>query len=258
MSYWEAEPDPRLAPFVERLCFSSDDGRPADKAPRRILPDGCVDLLFSVSDIEPSAGERPCQAELVGTKTRELMLTSSGIRENLALRLRPGAAARFFRPPLSELTDTALDLDALWGARGAALRTDVGRASSPEARARLVQDALLGLLDTADAADAEVGHAVTALSRSSGTLGIRELCRRLGISERRLERLFQRRVGVPPKLLARLLRFRAASTALRDGHAQVEVALRCGYSDQSHLHRDVRRFAGVPPSRLSESSKPPA
>ena len=257
MSYWEMDPDPRLAPFVERVCFSSDDGMPASDAPRRILPDGCVDLVFSVPEGEPSAGERPCSAELVGTKTRELMLPSNGITENLALRLRPGAAARFFRAPLCELTDRALGLDELWGASAAALRRDVGRAARPVERARLVQDAMLAVLETREPADAEVAAAVDELWRSRGSIGVRELCNRVGISERRLERLFRQRVGVRPKLLARLLRFRAAWTGLRRGRAPVEVALGCGYADQSHLHRDFRLFAGVPPSQLSDLSNPP-
>lgn len=182
MSYWEADPDPRLARFVERVCFSSDDGEPASDVPRRILPDGCVDLLFSVADVEPCGGERPCDAEWVGTKTHELMLTSRGIRENLALRLRPGAAAHFFRSPLCELTDRRLDLDALWGARGAALRRQVGSAATPALRARIVQDALLAALDRRASEEAEVAFAVAELSRSRGAIGVRELCARLGIS----------------------------------------------------------------------------
>lgn len=256
MSYWETAPDRRLARFVDRVCFSSDDGQPDPDVTRRIVPDGCVDLLFSVADVEPSGGERPCSAEWVGTKTRPLLLRSGGVHENVALRLRPGAAAHLFRVPLHELTDRSLELDALWGSAGTTLRHEIGRAHTPESRARRVQDALLEALRRSDPADAEVAHAVGRLWRSGGAIRVRELCSDLGISERRLERLFRERVGVRPKLLARLLRFRRASEVLRGGAAQVEAALACGYSDQSHLHRDFRRFAGVAPGALSDSSNP--
>ncbi len=57
-------------------------------------------------------------------------------------------------------------------------------------------------------------------------------------------------MGVSPKRLARILRFRSAYVALARGGAQTEVALEAGYSDQAHLLRDFRELAGAPPSRV--------
>ena len=99
MSYWEAAPDPLLLPFVERVSFSTDEGELPLAEGRRVVPDGCVDLLFEVADVEASAGERPCRAELLGTKTRALMLTGTGSSQNVALTLLgPG--------PLSDASKT--------------------------------------------------------------------------------------------------------------------------------------------------------
>jgi len=100
VSYWEAAPDPRIAEFVERVCFSRDDG--AGPVPAvRVVPDGAVDLLFS------SARDGACTAHLFGLKTRALLVASAGRCENVALRLRPGAAERLFRVPARSLTDAA-------------------------------------------------------------------------------------------------------------------------------------------------------
>jgi AraC-like DNA-binding protein len=40
--------------------------------------------------------------------------------------------------------------------------------------------------------------------------------------------------------------------------APAEVAARHGFADQSHLHRDVVRFAGETPAELAEARRPTA
>jgi AraC-like DNA-binding protein len=82
-----------------------------------------------------------------------------------------------------------------------------------------------------------------------GALRVRHLERELEIGERRLERLFRERVGVPPKLFARIVRFRAAFGQLAQGQPQAAVALDGGYADQAHMLREFREFAGTSPSR---------
>jgi transcriptional regulator GlxA family with amidase domain len=81
-----------------------------------------------------------------------------------------------------------------------------------------------------------------------------------GVSGRQLGRRFRVAVGVGPKLLARVLRFRHAWEL---GHAGPvrwpALALACGYCDQAHLIRDFRRFAGTTPAAaVSDLSKTPA
>jgi AraC-like DNA-binding protein len=57
---------------------------------------------------------------------------------------------------------------------------------------------------------------------------------------------------VPPKTLARILRFEHALALLRrdDGARFAEIAERCGYYDQAHMNRDFRAFAGASPSEF--------
>ncbi len=76
-----------------------------------------------------------------------------------------------------------------------------------------------------------------------------------GRFRRHLERLFINKVGIGPKRLLRLRRFQAAARALgepgRGGLA--EIALETGYSDQPHLTREFREFAGITPAAYRSS-----
>ena len=78
---------------------------------------------------------------------------------------------------------------------------------------------------------------------------IAELVSTTGLSSRRFIQLFKEQVGLPPKLFARLQRFQRAlaSAHLNSKTDWAEIALDCGYYDQSHLIRDFNEFAGMSP-----------
>jgi AraC-like DNA-binding protein len=73
-----------------------------------------------------------------------------------------------------------------------------------------------------------------------------ELARDIGWSSRTLQRQCTSVYGYGPATLRRILRFRRALRLLDDGLPYGDVAADAGYSDQSHLHREVRDLAGVP------------
>jgi AraC-like DNA-binding protein len=84
--------------------------------------------------------------------------------------------------------------------------------------------------------------------REHGNVPIRELAAKAGISERQLEREFSHFVGLTPKLCSSILRFQRVFTAMERDAGWVDVALACGYYDQSHLIADFRRFSGRTPA----------
>ena len=78
---------------------------------------------------------------------------------------------------------------------------------------------------------------------------MRALAEELGWSHRRLIARFREQVGLPPKIMGRILRFDRVTQLLLDveGPRLAEVAYECGYYDQAHLNRDFRDFAGTTP-----------
>jgi len=248
--YCEAPPGPLLSPFVERLCFSSDDSPGAPPAVR-VVPDGAVDVLFSVA-----ADGGACSAEIFGLKTRALVVETPDARHNVLLRLRPGAAVRMFGVPAHELTDRVLPLRELVGPRADEWREQVAAARSLDERRARVEKALGDYCAARFAADADhalAERAAAELWRSSGTRRVAALAESLGVGSRRLERLFLAHIGVTPKRFAAILRFRAAYRALGAGAELAAAALEHGYFDQAHLNRDFRRLAGAAPRRIFPS-----
>jgi len=250
VAYFEAEPGAATRALVERISFSSDEGEPPFPT-FRVVPDGGVDVLFSAL----SGGA--CTAHVFGLKTRPLFVPNPEARDNVALRLRPGAAARLFRLPAHALADEAPELRELVGTRADALCARVRDARDARERGAAIEAAFAewsGALRAPDEDDALLHRMVLALRRTRGTVRIAALADAERVGVRRLERLFRARVGVGPKAYARIVRFHAAYRALAAGADPLDAALAHGYFDHAHLCRDFRELAGAPPRRIFPSA----
>lgn len=253
MRYHERRPVQALAPFVECFWFAEGDGRNAPV--ETIVPDGCPELIVQIGDPfrQWSAGgaERQPKAFLVGEMTRALRVQPDGRVATMGIRFRPAGLRGFLRTPLHELTDRATPIDALWGRAAARFEEAVGEARDDAARVRLAEAFLLGCLDKGASRDAAVEAAVGRILGERGQVRLAALGVAAGLSERQLERRFRTAVGVGPKALSRLVRFQDVLRRLGGGEGQplVQVALDCGYFDQSHLVNDFRQLAGVAPTR---------
>ncbi|NIQ60410.1 MAG: helix-turn-helix domain-containing protein [Gammaproteobacteria bacterium] len=102
------------------------------------------------------------------------------------------------------------------------------------------------------APDPVVTAALQEIRASRGRLRIRRLAARVSTSERHLQRRFREHVGFTPKQLAGLERFRAAVRSMhREPRRPLHgIAVRCGYYDQPHFVREIRRYSGLTPTTL--------
>ena len=74
----------------------------------------------------------------------------------------------------------------------------------------------------------------------------------MGWSHRRLIARYRDAVGLPPKLVARIVRFERLTALLTRAPAidWAGAAIACGYFDQAHLAREVRELADITPTEL--------
>lgn len=79
---------------------------------------------------------------------------------------------------------------------------------------------------------------------------VHAVAKRVGLSERRFIQVFTAQVGLTPKLFCRVLRFQHVREVVNQARALnwSQVALSCGYYDQSHLIHDFQEFSGLSPA----------
>jgi len=76
------------------------------------------------------------------------------------------------------------------------------------------------------------------------------VARELGIGLRSLQRLVLKSTGKTPAFWIGLARARRAARKLATGKALAQTAFDFGYSDQSHMSRDIKNWFGVSPGKI--------
>ncbi len=166
------------------------------------------------------------------------------------LRMSPITAYRLLGVAPADLTGTMIGLDDVWGSVAPLLREQLAETATWAQRFALTSE-FLTLRASTRTADPEVVAAWDRIVAGSGDVRVRELTELTGWSRKRLWSRFTAQVGVTPKRAAMVVRFRCAFDLLLAGRPAADVAVACGYWDQSHLHRDMSTFAGITPGTLA-------
>ncbi|MEO3855036.1 DUF6597 domain-containing transcriptional factor [Acrocarpospora sp. B8E8] len=199
----------------------------SEEAELRVLPDGCMDLLWTEGTL------------LVAGPDAEAFVTKVSAGTSFTgLRFAPGTAPAMLRVPAAELRNQRVPLADLWPAAEVRRLTD---------RVRQADSVAAGLEEIAgerlDGVDPLVREVAALLD---GGASVTATAATLGLGERRLHRLSLTAFGYGPKTLARILRLGRALELARSGRTFADVAATTGYADQAHLAREVRSLAGVP------------
>ncbi|MEM8887164.1 MAG: helix-turn-helix domain-containing protein [Bacteroidota bacterium] len=92
-----------------------------------------------------------------------------------------------------------------------------------------------------------------AIHLSHGLISIKELRDTYNLSYKKMERLFKKCVGIPPKLYARIIRFNYSLKIGTEQFNLTELAYESGFFDQNHFIKEVKRFTQKPPSEVFHS-----
>jgi AraC-like DNA-binding protein len=241
--YSEYRPDPA----INAAAVCTWHGVAGWPRPMRLLPDGCLDLVWD--------GQR---AQAIRPAARPVRRPVGDTAVVTGIRIRPGWAAVALGRPARALPDVA-DLADAWGpAPARRLEAALATAATPEQCRAILTGAVARRL--ADSAGPHPGvlAAVSLLGKSGVTAG--DAARRAALSPRQLRRLFGDHVGLPPKTLQTILRFQRFRAWLAvSGQAPIPLgraAAECGYFDHAQLCRECNRLAGATPSILQAAAPP--
>ncbi len=248
-------PAPPLRAFVERIHFGREWVDPAQPVVERVLPDGGVHLIFNLGDPPAVPGSGGSASVAAGARCEPSIIHMAGRVEHVTVTLRPGGIAALLGIPAAELVAHDVPLDELWGALAAEALERLAPTPPTRERAAAMEAVLLDRLAARAARpDAAAAEAVRMIERAGGRIRVRALAGALGISERRLEQIFHRHVGLSPKAVCRIARFRATVALLQrePDRAWSGIAYECGFYDQSHLVNEFRALAGLAPGEFRD------
>jgi AraC-like DNA-binding protein len=175
-----------------------------------------------------------------------------GFQQGVQVNFTPIGARQLFGIPMSELSGRIVSIRDVLPARHRNLAERLQEIADWDERFDVLERSLADCLAEAQERTNVVAWAVRRIEQSGGTVDVRALARQLGYSQRHVIAMFRDQVGIPPKLLARIIRFHRLVKHLRSGRGGTwaDLALEFGYYDQSHLVRDVRQFTGITPTAV--------
>ena len=176
------------------------------------------------------------------------------LSETVGAYFRPGRASHFFDIPVSDLTDAAVTVGGIWGARGDRLSGGLAELSEAARLDRMESILLAGRRDGRKrAALLDIDGLAASVLRRSGRVTVESMARASGVSRQHLARVFRERIGVGPKLYSRLARFHSILSYSGAG-ASIDwacAAIDMGFADQSHMIAECRRFGGLTPHAIA-------
>ena len=185
-----------------------------------------------------------------GAITRPFQCVAEGAPSAIGVELKPQALNALFGIDAAELTDAIVDLNAFSTDN---LNEQLLNADNKPKQIDLVTQLLTKRATTSPRSDSLIAQSLRLIHESTGSMHVRDLVKRLNVSERQFERRFGRTVGVPPSLYLRIMRFQETVRLMKSGRIErlADVAYDLGYTDQSHFIKDIRELTGYTPKSLS-------
>jgi AraC-like DNA-binding protein len=259
MQYLEAKPSSPLAGTIK--CFWSIRAGSGSGSPEPVLPDGCPEIVFNLSDrfkrLYPDGSNENQPATIISGQLRSsISIMSTGRVELFGVRFHPGGAYPLLRMPMRVLSDRVEPLDSVIGADADEISETIEAANDFEGRVRAFERFCFERMNGSGTGNDLAARLVQSVIAHRGPFSVSELSVSSGLGERTLERIFQRFVGLSPKTFARIVRFQHVVRRIEAAESEslLDTALDLGYYDQSHMIREFREFAGKSPLAYFEET----
>ena len=163
----------------------------------------------------------------------------------------PGGLFRILGIPMHELFDQGFDARDILGYQMKELNNRLQEVHRLEDGKNMVEAFLLKQVQNAKPV-LPVDIALQIMLKHDGNTPIKNIASQACLSLKQFERKCRDRVGMNPKLFARILKF-SKSYRLYESSPHLswtQIAYEAGYYDQMHMIRDFKFFTGVNPNKI--------
>jgi AraC-like DNA-binding protein len=256
------EPDPQLRSYVREYEDYADFTPGAST--RREVPAAHAVVIISFGEpydvIDPRDASRGVRSAtfITGLYDSYVDNASPGPTRGIQVNLTPLGEYRLLGMPMHEIANRAVDVRDAFGPAGRRLVERLQAARNSDARFDILDEVFTARMQVARSPSEGVAWAYRQLASSGGRTPIGALTDELGWSRKRLVAQFREQIGLPPKTVARIVRFSGAVRLIGEGHPPgAGMAYRCGYYDQAHFIREFGAFAGATPREFRALQAPP-
>lgn len=251
-------PHPALLEYVESINIINFDFATATSLSPvyQFVPTHTRFLCFYLYDqVKVSKGDGDfitrARSIIIGPQLTPVTLDLGQKHHTLIVTLKPCSMYRLLGIPMQELVDCDFDASLIFGSEIDEVLDRLHEATSNPEKNIIIQNYLLQKLRQLKPA-LPFDKAMAQLVGVSGNLPIDYVASQSCLSVRQFERKSLERIGLPPKVYARIIRFSHAYKYKEANPSMtwMDIAHKCRYFDQMHFIRDFKSFTGFTPSML--------
>ncbi len=237
-------PSAGLAPFVEHYWIIHWDLRGQPPYVSQVLPYPSVNVAFSADRVW-----------ITGVATGMYEYTVEGVGLIVGAMFKPGGFYAFWQRPIATLTDKTLEAIKVFPGATDGFRQALLELPDDTRRVSRVEELLSAQHPTSDRNVAFINSIIEAVASDRDLRTVERVARQFHVSERTLQHLFQKYVGVGLKWV--IMRYRLIDAAERAARLPkpnwAAIAAELGYGDQAHFINDFRNMIGKSPLQYMQS-----
>jgi AraC-like DNA-binding protein len=253
MKYYTILPTAALAPYVRFYWVLEGFASAEEPYIYRSMADGCMEMIFHY---QGKFDELLINGEQIASVTAGIDGPSRNFSRFITAQnfkifgayLYPFASSILFGLPAVAIVNQQPDLISVLGRQGRELEQRIFGANDNTERVEILSKFLEARLEAGKLYHPAVFSSINYIIESKGTVTVDTLSKSHFLSTRQFERTFKEYAGFAPKLYSRIIRFQSAINEYTNKSLTLtQIALKCGYYDQSHFIHDFKEFSGYHP-----------
>lgn len=247
MNYRYLKLDPRMDKYVRTVLLleHSSDAKSSDLP---LFTAGMPALLYR-------AGNSTYSITLFGQSVPDDKWEIENNEMLIAWFFKSFALSTIFKISAKDLKEKPVELN-LWNAQKAmALNVQLFHSGSASETVTILNDFIFSQVQANQRECEIIRHATDTLMQNSATDMLSKLLQDLNLTERTLQRIFKKYVGITANDYRRICQHYFAFSQLKGGHFDklTDVAYDNGYFDQSHYIRAFKEFTDTTPNEYLQS-----
>ena len=223
-------------------------------------PNGLTGFLIRISDetasLKASISEgkyfawQPNYA--IEQSTLPITWSPQGYLKYLVVFFQPTGMYQLFGKNMKNLTDTTIDLHDFLGYEiFENLKEKLAKQSEIIKKCEVLNDFFLALKLKLFSINL-IDEALKLINKSDGNINVLEIEEQLNVSRKTLERQFQEKIGLSPKVYCQIYRFKLLMNYLNEhpNTTWTELSNKYKFFDQAHMIRYFKKYLNVSPNNI--------
>ncbi len=220
----------------------------------KLLPVSNVDMIFNfcsspITYINEEGNTETKSIHLNGIHNRCYSIVQTGKLKVFGVSFHEAGLFPILKLPLNKLADKTINLDDIVTEFTDEIMEKTVLADTDKEIFKIIENKIVDLLDISLMPDKSI-YSILKLYKSGENLNINDFCLDTGINRRTFERIFNKYIGINPKLFMRINRFQKAIKELHQANLLTSIAYDYNYFDQTHFIKDFKSFTGCTPSEF--------